>query len=175
MRIILIPAWQLFFLHFARTWPNTVLIVLRPSNLVGNNFKRLSARNCLAFWPKFYLSPERSHGILISSYRYTPTFARYGVLAVAGGLKRQRDLVNSYSRIDGRSVSMRSQRHVSDLAELLRFPSGQPRRLCVTKNRDFTCTSWPTSPSKRLNLRAFIAARKRDPLRQRFPSRCLGR
>ena len=43
---------------------------------------------------------------------------------------------------------MRSHRHVSDLAELLRFPFDRPRRLCVTKNRVFTCTSWPTSPSE---------------------------
>lgn len=65
---------------------------------------------------------------------------------------------------------MRCQRHVSDLVELLRFPFDRPRRLCVTKNRVFTCTSWPTSPSKRSEVGAFVA-RKRDPPRQRFPSR----
>lgn len=88
--------------------------------------------------------------------------------------KPRRELVNSYSRIDDRSVGMRSQRHVSHLAELLRFPFDRPRRLCVTKNRVFTCTSWPTSPSKRSLLRAFFVARKRDPPRQRFPSRGSG-
>lgn len=88
--------------------------------------------------------------------------------------KPRRESVNSYSRIDDRSVGMRSQRHVSHLAELLRFPFDRPRRLCVTKNRVFTCTSWPTSPSKRSLLRAFSVARKRDPPRQRFPSRGSG-
>lgn len=64
---------------------------------------------------------------------------------------------------------MRSQRHVSDLAELLRFPFDRPRRLCVTKNRVFTCTSWPTSPSKRSEASSIRRCSQKRPSTSAVP------